>query len=554
MKPISFALIMAVLLVALVLSACTPPTPTSTPTPAFTPTELPTPTLTPTSVPINYTGRWDAGTLPDGLISGELIFQIEKNEFTIMRFSYTMRYNGCTIMSSYNGTVDQFTLTGNEFTASMYGDRGYELTIAGTFASAKEANGTLKFKGNADCGEFERNVKWNGVNGPIPPTPTATVPKPTATITPTSTPFRLPTIKPAITPQPTSTVRPELQALANAFTKTRSATIYRATTELSATPTLTGFTLPAMGPEPVLVLEDDQVNGKNRHTLLKGLLSIFVGADATKGLEVIVVDGKTFVHGPTSLYGAIEDKWYLLDPNKSLGLDFQLNGFLAEFASSTNGWAHFEKARSGIALDGVTCDLYTAGSSDALAIFGSVLQKQSEFIANSGNVEIHVCNDGYVHNMSATVSALEKNNPSITGTANFRYHFSDPNGDIRIPAPANFETPKTVTPTPKPAATSTPIKYNTEFPLPSNVLGFFKGGSFEAQINYQTTLSMNDAIEFYRQAFTRQGLKESTGMTTISDKGFSIVFTGAANGKWLVLQGTDLGATRNINLRYEPGR
>lgn len=173
------------ILIAL-LSACTPPAPSPTPVPTVTPS----PNATPTSVPFNHAGRWDAGTLPDGLISGELIFQVENEQITAVEFSYTMRFNGCTVTSNFSGTADEFSFSGNDFGATMYAyDKSSELNITGTFTSAKQANGTLTYKGNyKDCGAFERSVKWNGENGPLPPTPTATRSKPTATPTAIASP------------------------------------------------------------------------------------------------------------------------------------------------------------------------------------------------------------------------------------------------------------------------------------------------------------------------------------------------------------------------------
>ena len=79
MMPIKtmFPPLIALFMLAL-LPACTPPVPTTTPTLPSPPTAVPTPT----AATLNYDGQWDAGTLPDGLLSGELIFQIEKNKVT----------------------------------------------------------------------------------------------------------------------------------------------------------------------------------------------------------------------------------------------------------------------------------------------------------------------------------------------------------------------------------------------------------------------------------------------------------------------------------------
>ena len=94
--------------------------------------------------------------------------------------------------------------------------------------------------------------------------------------------------------------------------------------------------------------------------------------------------------------------------------------------------------------------------------------------------------------------------------------------------------------------------YDTEFPLPSSVQNFQKlPGPGEKTINFQTNLSLTDAIAFYRKALAAKGLTEREITTSVTASTFSIVFDGSPNGKALVIQSVDLGASRNINIRYE---
>ena len=122
------------------------------------------------------------------------------------------------------------------------------------------------------------------------------------------------------------------------------------------------------------------------------------------------------------------------------------------------------------------------------------------------------------------------------------------------PAPAVEATPTAPQPTAPPAeATQAPeekTSYDTVFPLPDSVQNFTGEGG-ESQVNFQTSLSLNEVIEFYRQAFTEKGLTERTLLTAITDTTFSMVFDGWPNGKALVIQGVDLGASRNVNIRFE---
>jgi len=91
---------------------------------------------------------------------------------------------------------------------------------------------------------------------------------------------------------------------------------------------------------------------------------------------------------------------------------------------------------------------------------------------------------------------------------------------------------------------------NTKFPLPGNVSNFTDMGN--DSINFQTTLSIEDTISFYRDAFGKQGLTERAINTAITDTTFSLVFDGDPGGKAIVVQGVDLGNGKtNVNIRYE---
>lgn len=93
----------------------------------------------------------------------------------------------------------------------------------------------------------------------------------------------------------------------------------------------------------------------------------------------------------------------------------------------------------------------------------------------------------------------------------------------------------------------------SEFPLPETVENLTKqpGVSGTNSVNFQTDLSLTEAIEFYRQSLTEQGLKEREINTAITDTTFNLVFEGAENGLTVVVQGVDLGERTNVNIRYE---
>ena len=99
-------------------------------------------------------------------------------------------------------------------------------------------------------------------------------------------------------------------------------------------------------------------------------------------------------------------------------------------------------------------------------------------------------------------------------------------------------------------AEKAPGGFDTEFPLPSDVSNFTSTGN--GGINFQTKMSLKDAIAFYREAFTKAGYKERQINTAITDTTFSMVFDGHASGKAIVIQGVDLGGgSTNVNIRFE---
>ena len=91
---------------------------------------------------------------------------------------------------------------------------------------------------------------------------------------------------------------------------------------------------------------------------------------------------------------------------------------------------------------------------------------------------------------------------------------------------------------------------NTKFPMPGNVSNLTDTGN--GSINFQTDMSLKDTIQFYRDAFTKEGLTERTANTAITDATFSLVFDGDPSGQAIVVQGVDLGNGKtNVNIRYE---
>ncbi len=91
----------------------------------------------------------------------------------------------------------------------------------------------------------------------------------------------------------------------------------------------------------------------------------------------------------------------------------------------------------------------------------------------------------------------------------------------------------------------------SDFPLPEDVDPDTVMDLGDGAINFQTTLTLPDAVTFYRFAFADLGYTEREINTSIEDTTFSMVFDGHESGIEIVIQGVDLGESVNINIRFE---
>ena len=89
----------------------------------------------------------------------------------------------------------------------------------------------------------------------------------------------------------------------------------------------------------------------------------------------------------------------------------------------------------------------------------------------------------------------------------------------------------------------------SEFPLPD---GAFNVTNVGGSTNFQVKMSLNEAMKFYKDTFTKSGFKERAILTVTSDTTFSMVFDGHKSGQAIVVQGVDLkDGSVNINIRLE---
>jgi hypothetical protein len=90
---------------------------------------------------------------------------------------------------------------------------------------------------------------------------------------------------------------------------------------------------------------------------------------------------------------------------------------------------------------------------------------------------------------------------------------------------------------------------NSDFPMTADAYNVTEAGG---SLIFYTKLSLEDTMQFYRDAFTAKGYTERELLTVVSDGTFSMVFDGDPSGKAVVIQSVDLGdGSRTVSVRLE---
>ncbi|NMC53828.1 MAG: hypothetical protein GYA48_09375 [Chloroflexi bacterium] len=86
------------------------------------------------------------------------------------------------------------------------------------------------------------------------------------------------------------------------------------------------------------------------------------------------------------------------------------------------------------------------------------------------------------------------------------------------------------------------------FPVPEGAENVM---TTESLANFQVKMTLEAAMQYYRDQLGAQGLTERADLTSAEGGTFSMVFDGGPEGKSVVVQGVALGELMNINVRYE---
>lgn len=280
----------------------------------------------------------------------------------------------------------------------------------------------------------------------IPPTavpPTATPVPPTATaVPPTATP-----IPPTAAPAP----KTGSGLINDVIERMSKETPYR----MEMTMTAKGLPASAGIGDAPFIFAKGEINGKNSHMQMGGVIfSLFTG-DPEKPLEMITVGEDTYVKGPAPLFGAPDNKWYTMTGGSSSVASNPAAGIFVAKGNNQVKDSDFTKSGSET-VDGKKCDIYL-GSKDALQKAYDGLGTSGEDTAKieAGEYKIWICDDGYLHKLSMTLKTDFTGNGTMMDML-IVAHMYDFGSNIKIERPANPQASKAPsldmllpTPTPK---------------------------------------------------------------------------------------------------------
>jgi ketosteroid isomerase-like protein len=266
--------------------------------------------------------------------------------------------------------------------------------------------------------------------------------------------------------------------------------------------------------------------------------------DPTKGIEVTQVGGKMYVHGPASALNAPKDDWYVLDSNSGFTMNVSVPDQLDSLVAANGDWSRFQKSRNET-FDGKKCDVYSAGKEAAGAIIETVSKPMlTALVADSGSVEMWVCDDGYLHQVNASVQAHDSTTPAKAGKIDLAFHIFEQDGNITIAAPANplvAVSANSAAPTAAPIPTQPAASSGQS--APAGYAGDWNGTTSSADTPISFTVE-NKQVTFVNLSYSVQsggcslsGSLSKTVQAPIAGKSFTTQFTDD-DGKQYLFAGT----------------
>ncbi len=275
-----------------------------------------------------------------------------------------------------------------------------------------------------------------------PPTPTAEPALPTP-IPATQTAVPLPTSAPTDAAVVEPADNADVDALVEALNTVGALTAYRFELEMSGS----GGELALVGAgdeNTPLVVVEGAFDGQNTQFTMKGVFASFMGLDPEQGLQVITVDGQSYIRGPIPLLGAPEDIWYVTDDAQSSITEppLQTDSFIDPLTTNDVDPAAFTIIGEET-LDGQQCTVYRGDEEMLMGVMEDMSSSDSvppvtetDQVQNA-EIKFWICADGYLHQMDMFVEGVDETNPDELMSITMMMRLFDHNGDITITPPAD---------------------------------------------------------------------------------------------------------------------
>jgi hypothetical protein len=212
----------------------------------------------------------------------------------------------------------------------------------------------------------------------------------------------------------------KVAALRAALNHTIDATVYRMALDFTL-----GTTGSGAYKEQTFLKFDGEVNGAANHVTYNGgaFNDMLGGGDR---IEVISVDGKTYLKG-SALFGTADpEKWYVLAGSAISKPPFNLADMLAQSGADLSGASVAPATES---LDGQSCETWQvdiSGGTGALVDIASSDETRGDFSAlDKAEGRFSRCADNYIHKLTWTVLAHNSQNTNARGSVLVVVHLFD---------------------------------------------------------------------------------------------------------------------------------
>ncbi len=217
-----------------------------------------------------------------------------------------------------------------------------------------------------------------------------------------------------------------------ALNHTKDTPLYRMSLDFK-----TGATVNNQFKEQTFLKFDGELNGAANHVIYSGgIFNEMLGGG--ERIEIITLDGKTYLKG-SSLFGTADpNKWYFLVDSAISKPPFDLNDMLLQ----TGDDADKGKVIGNESVDGQACETWLTdftNEAGALIDIVSTDDTRNDFnTLDSAEARFVRCPDNFVHKLTWSVQAHDSQNANQKGSVSVTIHLFDFNANnIKIAAPTD---------------------------------------------------------------------------------------------------------------------